>query len=196
MGMIASDYQQQLRALLPLGPAWPSEEGSPIGQLFEGISQELARVDARSLQLIEELDWRTTNELFADWERVAALPDACVIAFAGEQTQSQRRAALLGRFAGLGGQSRAYFTQLAADLGYTITITEFRAHTVDDDVDAPINGEAWNFAWQINSSGSAVIELTVDDTVDDPFAAWGNALLECVLKRFAPAHTIVLFSYT
>jgi uncharacterized protein YmfQ (DUF2313 family) len=196
MGMSAADYVQQIKALLPLGPAWPREEDSAQGGQLAGFAQELARLDARARQLVEEMDWRSTNELFEDWERVAGLPDACVLAFADDQTLAQRRAALVGRFASLGGQSIAYFTQLAADLGYAVTITEFREHTVEDDVDAAINGPAWNFAWSVNSSLNTVIELTVDGLVDEPLAAWSNALLECVIKRFAPAHSFVFFSYS
>ena len=41
-----------------------------------------------------------------------------------------------------------------------------------------------------------LIYEVVDNSVDEALAAWGNALLECVIKRYAPAHTSVLFSYT
>jgi uncharacterized protein YmfQ (DUF2313 family) len=38
--------------------------------------------------------------------------------------------------------------------------------------------------------------LTVNGRVSDPLAAWGNTLLECVMRRLKPAHTTLLFSYT
>lgn len=192
----SADYLQQLQALLPPGPAWSRDDESTLTRLFDGLAQELARVHGRGLQLVEEADPRTTAELFGDWERVAGLPDACVQAFAGDQTVAQRRAALVGRLSTLGGQDPAYFIGLAAALGYAITITEFHEHTVDDDVDHPLYGAAWNFAWQVNAALNTFNEITVDDTVDDPLASWGNALLECVIKRVSPAHTTVLFSYT
>lgn len=196
MGLTSADYLQQLQAMLPPGPAWTSDGTSYTARLFDGLAQELARVDGRALQLVEEADPRTVAELFADWERVAGLPDACAVAFGGEQAVSQRRSALIGRLTTLGGQSAAYFIGLAAALGYAITITEFCEHSVDDDVDHPLYGPAWNFAFQVNAALSTVTELTVDSTVDDPLAAWGNSLLECVIKRLAPAHSTVLFSYT
>lgn len=196
MALTADDYLRQLQALLPPGPAWPQDDDAPSTRLLAGLAAELARVDGRTRLLAEEADPRTASELFADWERVAGLPDACAVAFGGPQTSDQRRAALVGRLTTLGGQSRAYFIGLAAALGYAITITEFHEHTVDDDVDHPLMGEDWNFAWQVNAALDTVHELTVDDTVDDPLAWWGNALLECVIERVAPAHTIVLFSYT
>lgn len=195
MAMTADDYLLQLQALLPQGPAWPRED-SPVTRLLNGLAQELARVDGRVVTLLEEADPRTTAELFTDWERVAGLPDACAIAFGGDQTTAQRRAALLGRLTSLGGQSAAYYVGMAAALGYAVTVEDFTEHTVDDDVEHPLFGAAWAFAWQVNGVLNEVTEITVDDSVDDPLAAWGSALLECVIQRLKPAHTTVLFSYT
>lgn len=103
MGLTSTDYLAQLQALLPPGPAWSKDEDAPLTRLLTGLAQELARVDGRALQLAKEADPRTVAELFADWERVAGLPDDCAIAFGGDQTVAQRRAALLGRLAALGG---------------------------------------------------------------------------------------------
>lgn len=196
MGLSSTDYLQQLQALLPYGPAWPKDDAAGITRLLTGLAQELARVDGRALQLVEEADPRTVAELFGDWERVAGLPDACAVAFGGDQTVAQRRAALIGRLATLGGQSPAYFIGLAAAIGYAITITEFAEHSVNDDVIHLLYGSAWAYAWQVNAALNTVTELTVDNTADDPLASWGNSLLECVIKRLAPVHTPVLFSYT
>ena len=196
MVLTETDYLRQLQALLPLGPAWPKDDGATLTRLFGALAGELARVDGRAWQLVEEADPRTTGELFADWERVAGLPDACAEAFGGTQTQAQRRAALVGKLVTLGGQSPAYFIGLAAALGYAVTITEFYAHTVNDDVEYPLYDEAWNFAWQVNSALNNITDITVEDTVEDPIAAWGNAMLECVINRLKPAQTTVLFSYT
>lgn len=196
MGMTATDYLRQLLVLLPPGPAWPRSDDALLTRLLGALAAELARVDGRAQRLVEEADPRTVAELFVDWERVAGLPDACAQAFGGEQTLAQRRAALVGRLTTLGGQSPAYFIGLAAALGYAITITEFRVHTVNDDVEYPLIDESWTFAWQVNAALSTLTEITVESTVEDPIAAWGNSLLECVINRLKPAHTTVLFSYT
>lgn len=196
MGLTATDYLRQLQALLPPGPAWPKDDAATLTHLLSALAAELARVDGRALTLVEEADPRTVAELFTDWERVAGLPDACAQAFGGDQTMAQRRAALVGRLTTLGGQSPAYFIGLAAALGYAITITEFRVHTVNDDVEYPLIDESWTFAWQVNAALSTLTEITVESTVEDPLAAWGNSLLECVINRLKPAHATVLFSYT
>lgn len=196
MALTAKAYLAQLQGLLPPGPAWPRDDASTLTLLLASLADELARVDGRAEQLLSEADPRTTAELFGDWERVAGLPDACAEAFGGSQTLAQRRAALVGRLTTVGGQTAAYYVGLAAALGYAISITEFSVHTVLSDVDAALYDHAWRFAWQVNAALNAVTELTVIDTVADPLAAWGSALLECVIRRVAPAHTTVLFSYT
>lgn len=193
MGMTADDYLAQLQALLPQGPAWPRDAGATLTKLLQAMADELARIDGRAAQLIEEADPRTTDELLADWERVAGLPDSCVTA---AQSTAQRRAALHAKLTTLGGQSTAYFIALAASLGYTVTITEFHLHTVEDDVNYPLYGHPWRFAWQVNAPQNTVGTLSVTDTVADPLAWWGNELLECVIRRLKPAHTHVLFAYS
>lgn len=193
MGMTTDDYLAQLQALLPQGPAWPRDAGATLTKLLRAMADELARVDSRAGQLIDETDPRTTNELLADWERVAGLPDSCVTA---AQSTAQRRAALHAKLTTLGGQSTAYFIALAASLGYTVTITEFEQHTVVDDVEHPLYSHPWQFAWQINAPQDTVGTLSVTDTVADPLAWWGNELLECVIRRIKPAHTHVLFAYS
>lgn len=196
MGLTASDYLHSLQALLPPGPAWPRDDGAALTRLLSALAHELARVDSRAGQILEEVDPRTTAELFADWERVAGLPDACAEAYGGEQSQSQRRAALVGRLVSRGGQSPAYFVALAASLGYAISVTEFRPHCVEDDVDSALLDDAWAHVWQVNAPLVTLHEITVDEDVDQPLASWGNALLECVINRLTPAHTLVLFAYT
>jgi len=182
------DYEDQAYKLLPPGPAWSTPD--PI---LQALADAMARVHNRALDLIEEADVRTTDELMADWERVLGLPDPCVV---GEQSTPERYAAMLAKLTSIGGQSREYFINMAAALGFTITITEFHEHTVDDDVDYPLYGANWQFAWQINAQQNSVFELTVNDTVDDPLASWSNAPLECSLTQYKPAHTTIIFAYT
>lgn len=196
MGMTSSDYLVQLQALLPQGPAWPREVDAALTQLLAAWAEELARVDGRAADLVEEADPRTTAELLADWERVAGLPDPCVAALAGTQTTAQRRAALVAKLTTIGGQCAAYYIALAASLGYTISVTEFDLHDVEDNVEYPLTGTPWQFAWQVNAAEDTIGVLAVTDTVEDPLAWWGNELLECVISRLKPAHTHVLFAYT
>ena len=195
-GMTAADYLAQLQALLPQGGAWPREREATVTKLLAAWAEELARVDGRAINLLDEADPRTTAELLADWERVAGLPDQCVLAYGISQTTAQRRAALVARLTTVGGQSAAYYIALAFGLGYVITVTEFPLHDVLDDVDYPLYAPPWQYTWQVNAAQDNIGRISVDDLVTDPLAWWGNELLECVIRRLKPAHTHVLFSYS
>lgn len=186
-------YTQQLIALLPSGPAWQVEAGSVLRRMLEGIAEELARVDGRSRDLMNEADPRTTLETLTDWERVYALPDPCDGA---NPTIGQRRAGLVAKVIARGGQTKAYFIDVAIARGYVITITEFEQHTVAHPVNAPLYGEDWAFAFQVNAPLNSVGVFTVNTPVSEPLAWWGNLALECVINNLKPAHTKALFAYS
>ena len=194
--MTEAEYLAQLLALLPPGPAWSAEVGQPLHDLLRGWAVSLSKAEARFRALIEEADPRTTSALLSDWERVAGLPDDCVIAFGGEQTEPQRRMALVARLISKGGMSRAYYLSVIEALGYTASITEFHETTVDDDVDVELVGEAWAAAWQVNLPLNSITEIDVSDDVDTPLATWGDALLECVLNQINRAGAVLVFNYS
>lgn len=183
-----ADYEAHLLALRPPGPAWAPEDDH-----LAAAAEECARLHNRAVALVDEADPRLTTELLPDWERVAGLPDACTGPLAA---LAERRAALVARLTSIGGQSRAYFIALAASLGYTVTITEYRPWQVNDRVNEPICSELWTFVWQVNAALNTVRTFRTNSGVNEPLAVWGNTLLECVIRRLAPAHTKVLFAYS
>ena len=193
MAMTADDYLQHLQALLPQGPAWPRDADADLTDLLRAFADEFARLDAKAERVLDEEDARTTSELLADWERVAGLPDPCTGLL---DSISGRRAALVARLTNLGGQSRQFFIDLAAALGYSITITEFRPFTVQSDVNDPLCGIQWIFVWQVNAAQNTVRKFAVNSQVSEALASWGNTLLECAISRLKPAHTKVQFAYT
>lgn len=195
MGMMvtAAQFARMLKQLFPRGSLWNFEANSNLSKLLLGMSDEAERLTSNFDSLIEEIDPRTTNELLSDFERIYGLPDPCL----GEnQTVQQRRQSLVQKIKSTGGQSNAYLIEVAAMLGYTITITEFSAFTVGDTVDELIYGDDWEYAFQVNSALNTVEYFEVDDTVADPLATFGNDQLECVLEDIKPAHTIAIFAYT
>jgi uncharacterized protein YmfQ (DUF2313 family) len=136
------DYAEALADLLPVGPAWPREYDSTLMALVHGESCIWADpVDARAADLLEiESDPRTTIELLPEWEYNFGLPDPC---YTAPQTIDERHLALLMRMTMLGAQSRAFFIATAAQIGYTITITEYRTFVVglDHVGDARVYGD-------------------------------------------------------
>lgn len=188
----AADYQSHLFALQPSGPAWPRDPDSVRGNLYLALASSLAGSHNRALDLIEEADPRATTEMLADWERACGLPDTCSVSAV---TLSERRAALVAKLTAGGGQSRRFYIDLAATLGFPVTITEFRPFTCDTPITEPVHDEAWRFAWRVNAPETTVREFTAMSGCAEPLATWGNELLECAIRRASPAHTHVLFGY-
>lgn len=185
-----ADYLRLLINLMPKGPAW--SEADP---LLDGEAEELARLHNRVMDLMEEYDPRTTVELFGEWETEYGLPDPCLTT---AQTLIERRAALVAKVFGIGGQSPSFYIAIAAALGFTITITEFTPFRVGAGaVGDHLYGTDWYFAWQVNSALNTIRDFSVGlSQAGDALRSWGNALLECVLNRIKPAHTVVIYSYT
>jgi uncharacterized protein YmfQ (DUF2313 family) len=195
MGMnhTAADYLRALLALLPPGLAFPREPGSIWTGLLSAWSEEFARVEARAFQLLAELDPRSARESLPDWERMLGLPSACMAGVA--QNEEQRRGAVLAQLRSQGGQSRAYFIALAAAAGYEITISEFRPCRSNMRSDARTSGLGWAHTWMVTAPSETVTYFRSNARSGDREAQWGNELLECVIRRAAPAHTVVLFAY-
>lgn len=190
MRAVGDDYVRLLTNLMPKGPAWSEQD-----PLLDGEAEELARLHNRVMDLLEEYDPRTTVELFGQWETEYSLPDPCLTV---SPSFIERRAALVAKVFGLGGQSPAFYVAVAAALGFAITITEFRPFRVDfNAVGDALYGEDWCFAWQVNGPTTTFSEFAVDlSRVGDALRTWGNALLECVTNRLRPAHTFVLYRYS
>lgn len=195
----AAAYRDQLLMLLPPGKAFSRDPDSVIGRLAHGLADALARVDARAEVLHDEADPRTTLELLVDWERVAALPDACT---GRPDTITERRVALTSKIASLGGQSIPYFVGLAARLGYFVEIVEFAPLEAGFGAGDAANGDAWAFAWLISvriddrSYRDGYAEFVAGSNAGDPLRGWGALDLECMIDRARPAHTTTLFAYT
>lgn len=175
--MTAENYVAQLQALLPPGAAWTREADATFTRLLQSLADELARVDARADDLLREVLPGSTVETLPEWERMAGLPERCVPA---DQTFAERRAALVSKVTQTGGQSPQYYIDIAAALGYPITITEFAPDT---------------FAWRVNAPRTTVRQRRSGEPLGELYSVFGNAALECLIELLKPAHTTVSFAY-
>lgn len=177
MNRTANDYLQLLHNLLPPGRLWVSlrREGSTFNQLLLAFADELARVDGREHQLRNEAHPQFMSEMMADWETLLGLPECGLSGFTTQQRRNQIQSKL-----NLVGDNRAqYFIDIAARLGYSVTITE-----------TPPN------AYAVNSvTSTTIIEITCESPCTDPLRIWGNTDLECALRRINPAHLQQTFVY-
>jgi uncharacterized protein YmfQ (DUF2313 family) len=110
---------------------------------------------------------------------------------------AQRRQALEGRLTSVGGQSRRFFIELAARLGYSITIDEFASAAAATAAGISFTGDEWAHIWRVNvPTPVSVTAFRVGaGSVGEPLRAWSNEVLECQFNRYKPAHTRVLFAY-
>ena len=192
----ADDYLEQLRALLPPGPAWDQAQAPGVDSVLEGIAPELARIDRRAADLLTEMDPATVSALVPDWERVMGLPDACiglVQLFEDRQAQVQRRLVAVGE------QRAEYFIGIAIEQGYPdATITKHRAPRFGRARFGADHFGLWRaqFSWTLHTGGRQIggrrfgVSRWGERFGDNP----GDALY-CLINRYAPAYGVVHIDY-
>lgn len=167
-------YTDALVALLPPGPAWNRESTSVLYKLLDALAQEFQRVEDMALELIEEMDPRTTDGLLDDWERVAGLPGTCWT----PTTDDERRTALHAKLTTRGSQREQFYLDQADTIGYLVAIARhpYSPFAAGSLCGTPIYGNEWRFVWRVYA-----IEGTEDDH------------LMCVFRQWTQAHTAVEF---
>lgn len=192
----AADYRQQLRALLPSGPAWDPERVPALEQVLEGAAQELARIDGRAVDLLGEMDPLTVSELVPDWERVMQLPDPCL---GVQPTFGDRRLAVRQRLTAMGSQQIAYYLELARSQGYAEpSVTEHRAPRFGRARFGVDHFGTWQaqFIWTLNTGGRQHLGRRFGASYwGERFGVNPGNALECLVHRSAPAHTLVRINY-
>lgn len=192
----AADYHQQLAALLPPGPAWQAELQPQLQALLAALAQEFGRIDAHSAQLMREAFLSTFHGALTAWERTLDLPDICL---GPTGTVAERKAMVRVRLLELGGQTPAYYVQLAARLGYpNARVQELRAPRFGTSRFGRDRFGSWaaQFMWVLHAgqrlAGGARFGLSV---WGERFGSNPADALVCVIRRAAPAHTIEFVNF-
>jgi uncharacterized protein YmfQ (DUF2313 family) len=110
-------------------------------------------------------------------------------------TVAERRARVLARLIERFEPTPAAIIGLAARLGDAVTLTEFSPHDCEDACEAPLLDDAWAHAFQVAGASALVVEFTCEDGAETPLNQWRTGAYECAIRRFAPAHTVPIFSY-
>jgi uncharacterized protein YmfQ (DUF2313 family) len=195
-GLTVDDFRMLFLDLLPTGYAWSKTPGSVMYAVFDGAAEEPARVAARDCDLEEESYACGATELLPDWERVCGLPDECTTGV--DYPLETRRAFVCAKLAEQGGATPAYFVALAASYGYAISIDEHWPWRLGDGAglcDLHV-GIPW-FWWEVIAPNLPVTHVTVGCwNMGLPLCViQGADLLQCVIRRAAPAHTTVTFRF-
>jgi len=190
----ASDYLWQFQRLLPRGRIWHRGWGTLQDQLLLTLMPQWARLHGRLNDLIAQIFPCSTTELLPEWEASLGLPDSCI----GElDTIQQRQQAVCAKFSARGGQSVQYFIDLAAAAGYQITIEQFAPFRagVNRAGDRVYSSE-WTYYWRVTAPTTTVVYFRAGiSTAGEPLASWGNQTLICLIERYAPAHTNVIWRF-
>ena len=158
--------------LLPFGPVWPRETDAILPQVAAALTPTYETMTLRAAALLTEAPMYTLTELLPEWEATLGLPDPCA---GPEPTIELRRQGVAAAIAARGGQSIPYFPAIALLLGSVITVEEFTPFQADvSGADDPDCEPAWAHVWWVGEHGS-------------------NPPMECTLRRYAPAHTLLEF---
>ncbi|WP_145483118.1 YmfQ family protein [Yersinia aldovae] len=189
------EYTAALQSLMPGGLVWPKILDGTQTSTLRALARTYQRSDEDARDLLDAAFPSTATAMLPEWEATLGLPDLCAI---GEiESIIQRQRAVVAKLFGIGGQSVAYFIQVAAALGYTISITQYRQACAGMSVcgDA-LNGEEWPFTWLITAPETTLNYAQCGLTYcGDPLRSWGNKQLECRLTVLNPSHTILKFGY-
>ena len=231
------DYAVAMAGELPQGQAWPRDWNGALMLVVRGLTRIWGDFELRASHLLEqESDPRITVELLPDWERNWGLPDPC---YSSPQSVYERQLALVMRMTIEGAQSRVFFIQIAAQIGYDISISEFRPFTIamDGCGDCRVYGQlppdpmrnewgqvindprgdpveqgelsAWpnyglgplanRYYWTVHVDQAKLVwfRCASGQCGVDPHLRIGTADdLECLLNRWKPGHTEIIFDYS
>ena len=185
---------------LPTGDAWPRDPDGELMRWCAGNAMIWGDVEVKAtLLLTVETDPRRTYLMLPDWERNFGLPDPCVPVV---QTLPERRIALVNKMTIEGGQSIPFFEALAATLGYSIKIIEFKPFQFGlssfGGSRGRMNPPGFRHVWRVRIGGARLTRFRFGASSfgrDSMLEVRKAEVLECMLRRWAPAHTQVIFDY-
>lgn len=207
---IVAKYREIIRKLFPRGRAWNNILDDTFGGLISGLANEAARIEERGFDFLKEMDPNQTFEMIDDWERLLKIPDECTPTEGDPPTLYERRVRILQKLTTGGGQSRAFFKLIAQQLGYdtdvldVVNFKDFRAGegragdriSNSTDPDGEVNPAGWAYTFAVKAPASLSRKfLAGQGRAGDRLTLTENATLECVIRKFAPAHVTVLFFY-
>lgn len=170
-----------------------NRDGSNLRKILLGLAQQW--LDFRGLinEVYDEYDPRSTTDLIEEWETFVGIPDSCI---SNKGTLEERRNNVLLKLAGINATTAKQFENVAAALGYTVTVTNgVDVGTLPATFPVPLVSAATApFVIVVNLDASlapATFPLSF------PISLTSNApkILECFFNKLKPANTVVVFRY-
>jgi uncharacterized protein YmfQ (DUF2313 family) len=187
------EHTDSLSAFLPGGCLFEAKDiaGTNLRKTLTGLSGELKRMEDALIQFTSEYDPSKTTSFITEWERMVGIPDAC---FDTSGTIEERRKHIVAKsFKSLGVATEQDFIDLAAFLGFTITIEHPEEFLLPYDV--PFTPEVGlprsRFVMIINGSGIS----ENNPPYDVPFIPGGGSnILTCLFDKLKPANTLIIYN--
>ena len=189
-----ADYLAAIQALMPRGAAWPTDREAVQTAVLAALARAFAQEDQAAVDLLADAFPATAGGLLPEWEATLGLPDPCEGA---DQTLQQRRAQVVARLAGQGGQSVPYLQKVAADLGYPgVAIQEFApARAGCSSAGDPCCDDRWLDVFQVTVPTLRVFWASAGvSAAGEPLWAIETNSIMCVIDALKPAHTLALYA--
>lgn len=195
MAVTQAAWLSALQALLPPGRALTVDPGSVLTRLLEAMAARILAAEVAMLDLLRQMDPRVATDLLPDWERLLGLPDDCA---PSGQDLGDRQMAAYGRLTELGGQSRAYFIDLAERNGEPgVEISEFRPADCTTDCDGSLLSDSDAHTWRVNipRAAQSVRIMNCNSPANAALQMYTPSAIECFFNERKPAQTKVIFAY-
>ena len=178
----------------PLGFAWTRAADSNWARVFTPASAEQVLFEEAAEAQLPEATPSTANELLADYERVLG-PDPCL--GPTPATLQQRRQSAHARWTEQGGASRQHYIDLAAKLGYAITIEEFKPSQAGQlRAGMRLAPVGVRFTWRVHAPVATPVYFRAgSSTAGQRLTTAAIPWLECNLRRRSPAHTTMIMDF-
>ena len=183
-------------SLLPSGWAWDHDRASNTVKSFQPLADFAAAFEARAEAQLLEATPRTSEEMLPAYERVLG-PDPC-LGDPAVLTFGERRTSASARWITPGDASVPGLIALAASYGVAITITEVRRRPCGVlKCGQALVPHPQEFTFVVGLPAAQVVPFRMGvSKCGDPLGRIvRNTLVECVIRRAAPARTVPVFSY-
>lgn len=194
-GLTAEDFLAAVQACIPKGLAWPRDREAVMTAFLAAMADLFGYAHGRTSDLSEfESFPASATQLLPDWEAAYGLPDECGPV---PNLIEARRAALVSRITQRTSPTPATFKAMAEayGAGVDVEVVEFHPYTCESPCEDPVFGEEWRFVWEVRGPAVVIWDYTVEDGVESPLRAWQEGPYACAIRRAAPAHTLVIFTY-
>lgn len=187
---------RMLAAAMSTGATWAAKNtpGTNVYKFLLGISAELVRLEATAEAIANDFDITQTVVLLERWEESVGIPDLC---FDRTGTVEQRRQNVIVKLTHMRHIiTREQFIELAAALGFTVTI---RSGTEGSALfpllfPAPFAAAQGRFVMVVSVSGVSAEFFPL--LFPAQFSASAAQVLQCVMGVISPINVQPVFEYT